>query len=381
MTDSSQPCQVLLVGPLPSPPLLGGVEVGVDMLLKTDLAKRSGMRLFNNWRVESATRSMWQRLAYQLTACVRFAVAVLRSRCPVVHVKTSSGINFYQNGLYALIARLLGRRVLLQIHSGGFPDFYQSASKLQRAVIRGILKLPQRLLALSPWWADHFAAFVSRETIGIVPNVTHTALYRSAQPNRERFGIPPDRLVVFFMGTRDRRSEAAKGLFELLEAMKELRQRYPQLLLVVAGSGSHRAEIEQALGPEGEHWLGVGVVTAEVKPVLYRSVDLFVLPSYYENMPNTLIEAMAAGVPSVATAVGAIPDMIRDGETGFIVPPHDAKALAARLAALISDPELRLAVAAAAAEAAAATYDLPVLEDALAEEYRSLHGQFLHELP
>ncbi len=371
MKPPLQRCQVLLVGPLPTPPFLGGVEVGVDLLLNSELAEQTGMRLFNNWRGRDSSRPIWQRLSYQLAAYARFVLIVLQSRCRIVHVKTSSGVNFYQNGLYAFIARLLGRRVILQIHGGGFPDYYQQSSRLRQAIVRRLLNFPQVLLVLSPWWADYFNKLTGREAM-VAPNATYTRIYSQAQPDRKRFGIPPGRIAILFMGTRDRATEAAKGIFELLDAMADLCQRYPQLFLVVAGNGSHRKEIEQVLGKEGKCWLSAGVITLDVKPELYQSIDLFVLPSHYENMPNSLIEAMAAGVPAIATAVGAIPEMIQDGVSGFVIPSQDAQALAARIECLITDATLYKSIAAAAAQAAAEKYDMAVLQQILLDVYKKV---------
>ena len=74
---------------------------------------------------------------------------------------------------------------------------------------------------------------------------------------------------------------------------------------------------------------------------ILRSMDIFILPSLWEGMPNAILEAMAAGLPVVATNVGGTPEVVVDGETGFLVPPRDPEALANAIKLLIDDPELR----------------------------------------
>ncbi|HXQ20254.1 MAG TPA: glycosyltransferase, partial [Candidatus Acidoferrales bacterium] len=363
---------VLLVGPLPPPPLLGGVETGVALLLGSQLAATTSMRLFNVARAEDPARRFHQRLAYQVGTCLRFARAIVQARPRIVHVKTSSGLNFYQNVLYVAIARLLGRRVLLQLHSGGFPNFFDNASGPARALIRAALRLPDGLIVLSEGWARYFQTLAAGRPITVVPNALPTAEYADATPNREAFGIPEHRVALLFVGTRHRALDVAKGFRELVRAAAQVRSRHPELLVVVAGAAADLTELEAALGPPGDGWLHVGVIATEDKATLYRSVDLFALPSHYENMPNTILEALAAGLPIVATPVGAIAEMVDEGANGFLVPVGDVDALAARIERMVADRELRRRMSACAAETAARKFDLSVLEQQLREAYASL---------
>ncbi len=364
---------VLLVGPLPAPPLVGGVEVGVNMLLNSKLARERDMRLFNTWRARDPSRSMWERLSHHVMVYLRFVDQLVRRRPAIVHVKTSSGINFYQNAMYVFIARSLGLRVMLQIHSGYFPEFYRNSAPMLRALIRATLRSAHRLVVLSQSWADIFADLLGeRESIVILPNGVRIDEFFNAGADRRRFRIPADRVAVLFMGTRDRPTEKAKGLFELIDAIAQVRVQHPQVVLVVAGNGSHQEEIKAILGEEGAAWINVGVVTGEAKACLYRSVDVFALPSHYENMPNSLLEAMAAGLPAVATPVGAVPEMVREGKSGFLVPLRDAGAIAERLRRMVIDPELRKAMGTEALSIARGKYDFSVLEESLSAYYQDL---------
>jgi len=130
-----------------------------------------------------------------------------------------------------------------------------------------------------------------------------------------------------------------KGLDVLLAAMPELLLRHPGARLVVAGDGEHRAALESAAAA-----LGLGDAVAFLGRVdggrvraLLPGAAALVVPSLYEGMPLVVLEAMAAAVPVVASRVSGIPEVVVDGETGWLVPPEDPPALAAALAALLGD--------------------------------------------
>ncbi|MBM3269292.1 MAG: glycosyltransferase [Candidatus Sericytochromatia bacterium] len=154
---------------------------------------------------------------------------------------------------------------------------------------------------------------------------------------RAECGLPPDApLVVTAARLADQ-----KGLHHLLAAFPAVRARVPGAALLVAGEGERRADLEREardLGLDGAvRFLG----RRDDVSRLLAAADVFCLPSLSEGLPLAIAEAMAAGLPVVATPVGGVPEIVQDGETGFLVPPGDAGALAARLAALLADARLR----------------------------------------
>ena len=160
---------------------------------------------------------------------------------------------------------------------------------------------------------------------------------------RRHLGISADALVIGCIA----RLDEAKGLSELISAAASLRSRYPQLQVVIAGSGPFQARLETqiaSLNLEGVvRLLGF---QADVQRVL-DALDVFAFPSWDEALPYALLEAMATELPLVATRVGGIPEVVVDGETGFLVPKRDPGALADKLALLLAHPELRSRMGAA----------------------------------
>jgi glycosyltransferase involved in cell wall biosynthesis len=138
-----------------------------------------------------------------------------------------------------------------------------------------------------------------------------------------------------------------KSLGTALEAL----ERVPDVTLVVAGDGPERAALERRsteLGLDGRVRL-LGSVPRERVLRLFRAADASVLPSAWENFPHTVVEALAVGCPVIATAVGGVPEVVRDGENGLLVPARDPEALAAAITRFFGDDALQARLAAAAA--------------------------------
>jgi len=140
--------------------------------------------------------------------------------------------------------------------------------------------------------------------------------------------------------------------------------------LVVLGDGPDRDRVHRlcADSPARERITLAGFVEHAAVPAVLASLDVLVLPSAYEEMGSVLVEAMASGVPVVASDVGGIPEVVRDGETGLLVRPGDVAALAAALDRLVADPEVRARLA-AGARARSAAYGWPHLAERVVGVY------------
>ena len=142
------------------------------------------------------------------------------------------------------------------------------------------------------------------------------------------------------------RLTAQKALPDALQAIA----RVPAVELLVLGDGSERPALEreaETLGVSDRvRFLGAGTRDDVLR--LFRAADAVLVTSAWENLPHTVVEALAVGTPVIATAVGGIPEVVVDGENGLLVPPHDVDAIAAAVARLVREEDLRGALAAAA---------------------------------
>ncbi len=162
---------------------------------------------------------------------------------------------------------------------------------------------------------------------------------------RESLQIPSDRFVVLFLGRMDR----LKGIYVFLDAIAALARRRKDFVALLVGS------IEVSDIPSKIRDLDIGGATRLLGPVskldvldYYCASDAFVLPSYLEGVSSALIEAMACGLPAIATSVGGNPEVVRNGLDGILVPPDDSGALADSLNRVASSGQLRQAMGASA---------------------------------
>lgn len=181
----------------------------------------------------------------------------------------------------------------------------------------------------------------------VIPNAVDLDRHRApSEPGGLRgvLGVPPGRPLVLTLA----RLSEQKGLSYLLRAAVHV----PEAAFAVAGEGPGRAALEAeaaALGvADRVRFLG----HREDAPALLAACDLFALPSLYEGLPLSVLEAMAAGKAVVATAIPGVDEAVADGTTGLLVPPADPEALAEAVRALLADPARRLRLGAAGAERA-----------------------------
>ncbi|PZS12296.1 MAG: hypothetical protein DLM64_05265 [Solirubrobacterales bacterium] len=235
----------------------------------------------------------------------------------------------YSAGLPALVlGRLTGAKVVLSEHYTGFQR--ELISGYDRFVARIAFRYADLVAPVSRDLARHIQALAPRARVRVVENVVDTDVFH---PVQQRRGQAPDgaaRLLTVAALV------AKKGHADLLEALARLPQ-YPKVTLDLIGDGELRCELQaraRRLGLEPVVRFHGERRKQEVAERM-READLFVLPSRFENLPCVLIEAMASGLPSVATAVGGVPELI-DGASGVLCPPHDPGALAAAISTALS---------------------------------------------
>ncbi|HLK08256.1 MAG TPA: glycosyltransferase family 4 protein [Candidatus Angelobacter sp.] len=169
------------------------------------------------------------------------------------------------------------------------------------------------------------------------------------------------------------RLDLQKGFEYLLRAARELCGAFPGLKIVIVGEGPDRQAIESMIQRFG---LQSSVILAgqhSDMPGIYAAMDVFVLPSLNEGLPMTILEAMAASRPVIATRVGAIPTVIKDGETGLLVDPGDVNGLRDALARLLADSDLCRRIGSAGHDWVSRNYT----SEAMALKYRQMYDEVL----
>ena len=183
-----------------------------------------------------------------------------------------------------------------------------------------------------------------RDKIVVIPNginIEDFDIPYSKEECRDKLGLPIDENMILFVGILS----PYKGPDVLLRAMPKILKNIPNTKLVLVGSGGMKEELERLSKKIGieDYVKFVGFVEESLKPLYYKAADVFCLPSTMstESFGIVNLEAMACGVPIVASKIGGIPDAVKDGENGLLVPPRDPEKLADAIIYLLENENIR----------------------------------------
>ena len=264
-------------------------------------------------------------------------------------------------GFVGRIAAWLARvPVVVHTYHGHVLHGYYGAvrTSILRLMERTLALLSTRLIAVSARVRDDLVRYgvAPPEKISVIPLGLDLAPFVEHPPPPGEFrrsaGLPDDVPLVGIIG----RIFAIKNHALFVEAAARVVQSGVDARFVIVGDGTLRADVEQRIARLGMRDRIAITGWRRDLPAIYRDLALLVVSSDNEGTPFSIIEAMAAGVPVVATRVGGIPDVVLDGETGVLVPPRDVEALAGAVAALLRDSERRRTLGDAARRTAIARH-------------------------
>ena len=277
-------------------------------------------------------------------------------RYDVVHAFSPSYWAFLLGPVPAmLVARAYGRGALLNYHSGEAEDHL-----MKWRTAKPLARLAHRIVVPSGYLRDVFARF------GLEAEPIHNFVDAGSLPFRAR-----DQLRPAFLSNRN--FEAHYNVSCCIRAFAAVQQQVPSASLVVAGYGSQRKNLEelvQSLKLENVRFTG-RVSPAEMATLLDEA-DILLNSPDIDNMPLSLIEAQAAGLPIVSTSTGGIPYIVKDGETGLLVPPGDDQAMARAALRLLREPGLAARLTSAARKSCLEQFSWTAVEEAWLRVYREL---------
>ena len=215
--------------------------------------------------------------------------------------------------------------------------------RLYNRIDRLVLRRADRIVAVSNSMKALLTQHgIAAQKIRVIHNAidpNETVPSTSGKEIRQRYGLTSDQKVIGVIG----RLNPEKGQMIFLRAMEKTARSFPGVKALIIGDGQDRAMLEGFCREKGlsDHVVFLGY--QEEIADYYQALDLLVLPSLSEGLPNTVLEAMSFGVPVLATAVGGVPEIIQNGN-GMMVPPNDPGTLAERMIELLGDGALRQAI-------------------------------------
>jgi glycosyltransferase involved in cell wall biosynthesis len=316
----------------PMPPAIGGMASVVQDLCASALRDRFAIEAFDTAKSTLPGRSLGAAVAARIALWRRWWVLLGTASPLIAHIHTCSGLSFFLDAMLLWIARIRGARVVLHIHGGNFDRFIESLDPVRRWIVRATARGAARVIVLSDSWHARLRPLLPGAQLRVLEN----AVPLPAVTTAARRGSPP---LVLFLGGLYRE----KGLEELVRAFARLTN--PARLALVGpeaeeGFAARIRSLATDLGIDEQIQLP-GPARGADKDAWLAKASIFVLPSHVEGQPISILEAMAAAIPVVASRVGAIPTMIESGQSGFLVEPGDIDGLARAIDRLLGDAGLR----------------------------------------
>lgn len=355
--------RVLLVGK--GFPDHGGIPSFLDGLRLGELAAVHDITFLNvaHSGTPEGGEVTWGNL--RRTAEDAFAVWRAAGSHDVVHLNSAlaPAVTVLRAGLLALAARARGCAVVIHAHGGNVETWLTTWHA--RLVLRVATAPAHAVVAV--WTAGHkaLAGTLGEDRVWLVDNGVDPAAYRDPEPAHD----PPRVLYVGLLTAR-------KGVLDLIEASRILHaEGVPHELCLLGGVPDEGpAAAEPVLAAARGSATLLGTRPGEQMPAAYAAADVFCLPSWWEAMPLSVLEAMAAGLPVVATDVGDVARLVTDGVTGRVVAPRDPHQLAQALRELLADPERRRAMGAAGRQRVAKHFARAETARAVCRVYDAVRG-------
>lgn len=321
MSDSK--IKVLMVGP--DRGVHGGISAIVNNYYEAGLDKRVDLKYIGTMKEGSRGK----KLLVAATAYFKFLCSL--GWCDVVHVNASSDSSIMRKSFFIRAAYRRNKKIVFHQHGGDFVNYFENQiSEKRRRYLRRILDMSDVMLVLTPTWKEFFSGLTDEGKIRVFPNSIVTEGEVS-----ENFAASHDLRKILFLGRicRD------KGISELLEAVDEIHEEDKDVVLYIGGiyeEPEYKAELEK----RSSYVKHIGWVQGKDKNKYLSECGIMAVPSYFEGFGMTVIEGMYSGLVVVGSEVGGIPDIIRDGEDGILIPPKDAKALKNAMLRVMNDNSL-----------------------------------------
>ncbi|MCH5248434.1 MAG: glycosyltransferase family 4 protein [Lachnospiraceae bacterium] len=300
----------------------GGVSAVVNNYYKEGLDKKINL-LYIGTMVDG---SKFRKLLRAFYSYLHFLTAL--PKMDILHVNMAADASFYRKKVFIDTAALFHKKILIHEHGGDFQGFYYNKSTEKgRKIIRKTLNKAQIFVVLSQTWADFFKPIVNNEKIIILEN---------AVPIPPALKTSYDDHNLLFLG----RLCKEKGIMELLDAISIASQKYPDIRLYLGGIWEDD-DLKNKAAALKKHVKYLGWIDDKKKERCMEKCSVFVLPTYFEGQPISLLEAMAKGMTVVSTEVGGIPQIVTTGQDGVLIPPKDTQALAEGICELLDDADTK----------------------------------------
>jgi glycosyltransferase involved in cell wall biosynthesis len=305
-----------------------GHRGGIGAVLDTYSANIKPFKFIPTYNNTSA----FNRQIVFLKAIFRLTGMMIRDKdIRIVHIHSAQKGSFIRKSILMLISQLFGRKVVLHMHASSFHVYYQHAGIVQ-PYIKYIFRKADAVVCLSDKWYEFYSSNFDIKRLLILKNVIEPPAVRAPAPSESG---PVKLLFLGLIGER-------KGLFDLLKVLELNKEEFKDTIHLTIGGNGEVDRLQKTLktGHKEGNVQFAGWVVGEQKNELLRNCDIYILPSYNEGLPISILEAMANGKPIISTTIGGIPEIVIPGKNGWLFNPGDINALTAILREVIRHRQL-----------------------------------------
>jgi glycosyltransferase involved in cell wall biosynthesis len=289
----------------------------------------------------------------------------------IIHLQTASYWSFRRKFILILISKIFKKKIIIHIHGAKFISYFSKSIYIEKLAIMFAFKISDIIICLSPEWHKDLKKIYNEAKIITIPNSIKIALstedldYNKNTKNKN----------ILFFGRLGKR----KGVYELIEAAKQIDFEKFNAQIYLCGDGEIELISKKIFDLKLEDHIRVlGWVEGNKKNKIYKEGYIFILPSYFEGLPMSILEAMSYGLPIISTTVGGIPYAVKNGIEGFLIEPGNYNLLAKRINTLLEDESLRNKMSSAAKRKISEMFTIEILEGKLKIIYQHLNNNKNH---
>jgi glycosyltransferase involved in cell wall biosynthesis len=302
------------------------------------------------------------RIVYSLLAI--FLFVMMLKPFQLFHLHSAADGSFYRKSIYTLICKFFKKKVIFHIHGSSFEDFHNK-NKFNAWLIKRTLNWVDGIVVLSKQMQGLVLSYCSNTNIWILPNPVKMPDEKELESQRRK----QNKIQLLFMGEIGQR----KGIYDLVTAISMLpvEIRSKVILHICGNNELHKLTTYIRSKNVADECMVHGWIDGERKKSFLANADIYILPSYHEGLPVSILEAMAYELPVISTNVGGIPEVVLHNQNGFIISPGSVNELAQSIEKLVTDHELRIAFG-QKSKSLVSKHDVQLVSDKLQQIYREV---------
>lgn len=324
---------ILMVGPdLTSN---GGIASAVKSYYKANNISNSSFCIFLLKTGYYEDKGLIFEISLFFTALIKLPFIILKKNIGIVHFHTSSHISYYRTVILFLVAHILKRKTIIHFHASDFREFFIERNRLQ-FLNKYVFNKADYLIVLCTEWRDILQSKYKLSKVLYIPNPIelNTNIFENFYAR-----LKSTNNQILFIGFLIQ----SKGIKDIIDLAKLFKAQRSKIKIVIAGKGPLHDYILSEIQKNDltENLELFGWADENAKGQLFINSDIFILPSYKEGMPISILEAMSFGLPIISTKIAGIPEEVKQNVNGFLYEPGDINGYYEGITAILNNRNLR----------------------------------------